>query len=315
MIYLGSSRKTFVIIIKSGEVMKNLYSCCLVLALFTAMIGQNCEATTLAKDDQNLAQKIFETIDKRGQAELCKEGGILRGAAKKDGTILKVLGTPGANCNRNETFARIALAACGGNADFDKSQCSINAKRILGGYKSPKAVDDLKEAIKSGNQVVKTAVCMPSASKLSGDLSKVAAACAPQRPSTAAPTTGGVSKQQVKAAIANDQSWIDALLKEVETVSASTAGRTRKVTVSGKTVTLPPIRVEKKSEFVQALRKAKENLRKVEQSVEAGPDMVPQEKAETIPNYMDTLNNLKNDQEFLDTLDEEEKYLLREYLY
>lgn len=295
--------------------MKYLCSFGAVFGMLASFLGHSCEATTLAKDDQNLAQKIFETIQNKGQAELCKEGGLLRGAAKKDGTIVKLLGTPGANCNRNETFARIALAACAGNANFDKSQCSINAKRILGGYKTPKIQDDLKNAIKAGNQVVKTIACGPAQSKLSGDLAQVAAACgAPQRPGTAAPTGAGAPKQQVQAEIKKDLDWVDALLKEVQDLDATTAGRSRKVTVSGKTITLPPIELKKKSEFVQALRKAKENLKKVGNSVDVGPAIVPQEKADAVSKYMGSLDDLKNDQEFLDSLDEEEKHLLRSIL-
>jgi len=265
---------------------------------------ENAHATNT--QDQKLAQKIFETIEQKGQAELCKEGGLFRGPARKDGSIMKGFGTPGANCDRSPVFAQIALAACSGVADFDKSSCSSKAKRVLGGMLVPRIVEEIKASIKAGNVMLKTVVCEPFKVKLSGGLAQAEVACsaAPARPTSAVP------KQEVKASIKKNLDWIDALEAEFIALDPDKPAAKRKVTVGSKEITLPPINPKNKSALLVEIKKIKNNLRKVDQSVTDGPAVVPSVKAEKVESYVEALENAKNDQDLLDILTEEEKKLL-----
>lgn len=265
-----------------------------------------CASLANPEHDKRLAQKIFETIENKGQAELCKEGGILRGAAMKDGTITRGLGTAGANCDRSPVFAQIALATCSGVADFDKSTCSIKAKRVLGGILVPKIVDDIKASIKSGNPVLKAVICQPFKSKLTGGLAQAEVACsaAPARPTSAVP------KQMVKATIKNNLDWIDALEAEVAALDSAKPAAKRKITVAGKDITLPALNPKNKSAFLAEIKKVRSNLRKVDQSVTSGPAEISSEKAQKIVPFDIMLEEIKNDQDLLAMFDEEERALL-----
>lgn len=276
---------------------------------FLLYSGSVAASATDSKQDQKLAQKIFETIENKGQAELCKDGGLFRGPAMKDGSIVRVLGTAGANCDRNPTFAKIALASCSGVADFDKSTCSVKAKRVLGGMLVPKIIEDIKASIKAGNVVLKTVVCEPFKEKLAGGLAQAEKACttAPARPSTPAPS---VPKQAVKAVVHNNMDWIDALEAEVASLDSAKPASRRKITVGTKEVTLPAINPKNKSALLAEIKKVKSNLRKVDQSLASGPAEVPSEKAEGVKPFYQSLEEAKNDKELLDILDEEEKALL-----
>jgi hypothetical protein len=277
-----------------------------VLGVSTSIISINAANATNVQQDQKLAQKIFETIENKGQAELCKEGGLFRGSATKDGSIMKGFGTPGGNCDRNPVFAQIALATCSGVADFDKSSCSIKARRVLGGMLVPRIIEDIKASIKAGNGVLKTVVCQPFKEKLTGGLAQAEVACsvAPARPTAALP------KQQVRASIKNNLDWIDALEAEVAALDAAKPAAKRKITVGSKEITLPAINPKNKSALLVEIKKIKNNLRKVDQSVTDGPAVVPAAKAEKVESYVEALEKARNDQDLLDILTDEEKKLL-----
>lgn len=292
-----------------GKIMKYFKSLSVSFGVLYAFFNcgiVNATSVSNPQQDQKLAQKIFETIENKGQNELCKEGGLLRGAALKDGTIKPVLGTAGANCDRSPVFAQIALAACSNVAGFEKSTCGVKARRVLGGMLIPKIVEDIKKSIIAGNPVLKTVVCQPFKEKLTGGLAQAESACttAPARP------TSGVPKQTVKATLKDNLDWVDALEAEIAALdSVKPAGR-RKITVGGKAITLPVIDPKNKSALLAEIKKVKANLRKADQSVTSGPAVVPSDKAEEVKPFYQSLEEAKNDQELLNMLDDEEKALL-----
>lgn len=168
----------------------------LALALVSSALLLGISQVAHAADDANdlkLAQKISETINTKGMNELCKEGGLLRGAATKDGSIVRALGTPGANCDRSETFSRIAIGACRdvlGDEEFRQSHCGKKAIRLLGGFDVPKVIKTLQEDIVTGSKVVKAVVCQTPRDKLSKRLQEVAKDCP-----TAAGSPAGAAKK------------------------------------------------------------------------------------------------------------------------